>query len=158
MKEIFKNKKILIAVIGCICGILLIIAGSYGNSSKKEGSKEAPSLYPSEELEIYTERLEKRVCELIERVGGVSNVTVLVTIDTSNESIYATSGSNGDFVIITDPTGKENPVKVMEITANIRGIAVVCDYGGDESLKKNIINMLSSLFSIGSNRISVMPA
>ncbi len=158
MKELFKNKKILMAVIGCVCGILLIVAGSLGGSLKSEEKQESPSLYPSEEMQVYTEHLEKRICELIEKVNGVSNVSVLVTIDTSNENIYATSGNNGDFVIITDSSGKETPVKLMEITANIRGIAVVCDYGGDEALRKNIINMLSSLFSIGSNRISVMPA
>ena len=151
MKEIFKNKKVLMAIIGCICGILLIIAGSYGGGTDKNTENQNSELYPSEELEIYTERLEKRICDLVGKVNGVTDVSVLVTIDTSN-------GSNGDFVIVTDPSGKETPVKIMEITANIRGIAVVCDYGGDEALRKNIIEMLSSLFSIGTNRISVMPA
>ncbi len=158
MKEIFKNKKVLMAIIGCICGILLIIAGSYGGGTDKNTENQNSELYPSEELEIYTERLEKRICDLVGKVNGVTDVSVLVTIDTSNENVYATSGSNGDFVIVTDPSGKETPVKIMEITANIRGIAVVCDYGGDEALRKNIIEMLSSLFSIGTNRISVMPA
>ena len=81
---------------------------------------------------------------------------MLVTVEISKEKVYATTGGDRDFVIITDSNGNESALTVAEINASVRGIAVVCNYGENEALKKEIIGMLASLFNIGTNRISVM--
>ena len=156
-KDIFKNKKVLLAAVGCMCGILLILLGSFDNGNKSTKPDTSVS-YTSEELDSYTASLEKRISALVGRIDGISDVTALVTVDASKESVYATSGSNRDYVIIKDSSGNESALKLSEINATIRGIAVVCDYGGDNALKMQIIELLSSLFGIGSNRISVMQA
>lgn len=157
IRDIFKNKKVLIMAVGCMCGILLILLGSLegGNKGIKMDTNVA---YTSDELDSYTASLEKRISALVGRIEGISDVTALVTVDASKESVYATSGSNRDYVIIKDSSGNESALKLSEINATIRGIAVVCDYGGDNALKMQIIELLSSLFGIGSNRISVMQA
>ena len=156
MPELFKNKKAVMVIAGILCGLSLILAGSLQRKNEGKDTTEEERLYPSEELTVSTEQLEKRLAEIIEHISGVSDASVLITFETSNENVYATSGSNQDFVIINDPNGGENAVKLMEINAKVRGIAVVCDFGGNESLRKEIIGMLTSLFDIGSNRISVM--
>ena len=156
-KEIFKNKKLLFAALGCMCGILMILLGSFGKNDKVK-TPENDASYSSEELESYTVSLEKRISTLIDKIDGVSDVSALVTVEASKESVYATSGNNSDYVIIKDSAGNETALKLSEINTTIRGIALVCDYGGDEGLKKEIIELLSSLFGIGSNRISVMQA
>ena len=150
-----QNKNLLIVVTGCICGLLLILLGGIGEDEKSDIPLR-DDLYTSEELEGYTETLEKRVADLLSHVGGVSDVNVLVTVEISKEKVYATTGDNKDYVIITDSSGNESALTVAEINANVRGIAVVCNYGDNESLKKEIIEMMASLFNIGSNRISVM--
>ena len=157
IKDIFKNKKILISAVGCLCGILLILLGSFDSGNKQKTPDTAVS-YTSDELDSYTASLEKRISALVGKIDGISDVTALVTVDASKEAVYATSGANRDYVIIKDSSGNESALKLSEINATIRGIAVVCDYGGDEALKKQIIELLSSLFGIGSNRISVMQA
>lgn len=153
----FKNKNVLVIVIGCVCGLLLILLGNVSEKEKNEVTVNE-NLYTSEELEGYTDALEKKVSSLISSIGGVSDVNVLVTVEISKEKVYATTGDNKDYVIITDASGNESALTVAEINANVRGIAVVCNYGGNEALKMEIINMLASLFNIGSNRISVMSA
>ena len=153
----FKNKNVLVIVIGCVCGLLLILLGNVSEKEKNEVTLNE-NLYTSEELEGYTDALEKKVSSLISSIGGVSDVNVLVTVEISKEKVYATTGDNKDYVIITDASGNESALTVAEINANVRGIAVVCNYGGNEALKMEIINMLASLFNIGSNRISVMSA
>lgn len=153
----FKNKNVLVIVIGCVCGLLLILLGNVSEKEKNEVTANE-NLYTSEELEGYTDALEKKVSSLISSIGGVSDVNVLVTVEISKEKVYATTGDNKDYVIITDASGNESALTVAEINANVRGIAVVCNYGGNEALKMEIINMLASLFNIGSNRISVMSA
>lgn len=155
--KILKNRSAIIMIIGCVCGLLLILLA--GTSDGKEGAiKEEEDLYTSEELEGYTEALEKRVSGLLSHIAGVSDVKVLVTVEISKEKVYATTGDKKDYVIITDSSGNESALTVAEINASVRGIAVVCNYGKNEALKKEMIDMLASLFNIGTNRISVMEA
>ena len=156
MKKILENKNIIMIVLGVIAGIILIIFGSIKNADNSDIEETLESKYSSEELESYTASLETKVKEHIERIGGVSNVNVIITIDGSNETVYATDGGSKDYVIIKDNSGNESALSLMEINATVRGIAVVCDYGHDEVLKQQIIEMLASLFNIGTNRISVM--
>lgn len=155
MPEFFKKKNILVLVIGCVCGLLLIFLGGL-KGDEKEVINTAENIYTSDELEGYTEALEKKISSLLSHIGGVSDVNVLVTVEISKEKVYATTGDNKDYVIITDSSGNESALTVAEINASVRGIAVVCNYGGNEVLKKELIDMLASLFNIGANRISIM--
>ncbi len=158
LKKIISNKNFLFVAAGIIAGILLIVAGSIGKDDKKAEPEITEQKYTSDELESYTDTLEKKIAGLISKIGGVSDVSVLVTVDGSNETIFATEGTDNEFVIIKDSDGNEYVVRVSEINAQVRGIAVVCDYGGNDQLKMDIINLLSSLFAVGANRISVMQA
>lgn len=157
LKDILKNKKLLFAALGCTCGILMILLGSFGNG-KNVQAPQSDASYTSEELESYATSLESRISSLIGKIAGVSDVSTLVTVEASKEAVYATSGNDRDYVIVKDSSGNETAIKLAEINATIRGIAVVCDYGGNDALKKEIIELLSSLFGIGANRISVMQA
>lgn len=157
MKKLLQNKTALFAVLGLILGIVLIFLGTSNGDNGTAFADNSPK-YSSKELESYTKTLEDKMKSMIERIGGVSNVSVAITIDGSIESVYATEGINKDYVIIKDSGGGENALQIMEINATVRGIAVVCDYGGNEKLKSEIITMLSSLFNIGANRVSVISA
>lgn len=157
IKKLFKDKNTVIAFAGAICGILLLLIGVFGNSDK-ETSDVSVTEYDSEALRSYTEALEQKIENFLEHIGGVNDVEVILTIESSSETVYATEGSNSDYVIIKDSSGNENALQLTEITATIRGIAIVCDYGNDEELRKTIIKTLASLFDIGTNRISVVSA
>jgi stage III sporulation protein AG len=156
-KKLLENKMLLMIILGVLTGALLIIFGSVDSDKNTDTRLPSSAEYGGQELESYTQNLEKRITELIERVGGVSNVSVLLTVDASNETVYATEGVNKDYVITKGKDGSEEAIRIMEINSTVRGIAVVCDYGGNEELRVQIIEMLSSLFCIGTNRISVMP-
>lgn len=158
MKKLLSNKNVLTVLIAIVVGILLVVFGFSGSDKKDLEQNTDAHSYTSAELESYTTALEGRVAKHIEKIGGVSNVNVLLTIEASNEKVFATEGANKDYVIIKDSNGNENALQLSEINAQVRGIAVVCDYGGNDELRQQIILMLSSLFNIGTNRISVMSA
>ena len=155
-KNIFKNKNVIIVILGILIGGALIFYGEVGDSGKK-ATEAKESVYSSNELEIYTERLENKISGFLEKIGGVSDVAVVITIDNSKENVYATEGANYDYVILTDSSGNQSTVKLTEITATVRGIAVVCNYESEE-LKQQMITTLSALFNVGTNRISVIRA
>ena len=154
------KKNVYLLVLGIAFGVFLIIMSCLNSSDDKEiiDQNINTSEYGSAELESYTASLEKKVKGVIERISGVSNVSVLITIDGTNEKVFLTNGSNKDYVIIKDESGNESVLSVMEINANVRGIAVVCSFGGNEDIRQQIIEMLTSVFNIGANRVSVISA
>ena len=157
--EAFK-KNVYILILGVVFGVFLIIMSCINYSEDKDVNITDTNLpeYGSAELESYTASLEKKVKSVVERISGVTNVSVLITIEGTNEKVYATNGSNKDYVIIKDESGNESALSLMEINANVRGIAVICNYGGNEDIRQQIIEMLTSVFNIGANRVSVISA
>jgi len=156
LSNFFKNKNVLIVILGVVIGAVLIFIGDSDKLSTDK-TTQAENIYTSNELEIYTETLENKVGSFLEKIGGVSNVSVIITIESSKENVYATEGSNFDYVIIQDSSGNQSTVKLTEINATVRGIAVVCNFSSEE-LRQQIISTLSSLFNVGTNRISVINA
>lgn len=159
MKKIIKNKNFIMMLLGVVCGIALFVIGFTSDSSSNT-LKQAPDqpTYDSMELKNYTDTLEEKIEKFLSQIKGISNVTVLLTVESSGETVYATEGENSDYVIIKNSDGTESAIPLTEITAKIRGIAIVCNYGENEKLKITVIELLASLFDIGANRISIISA
>lgn len=136
-----------------LLGILLLVFGGTFSHSDDKGKAES-----SNEVIIksYTEELEKEAAEIISRVSGVSNVSIMITLDGSSEMVYAenTSSASAEYLIINSSSGEE-PVLIREIYSSIRGIAVVCNGGNDVSVKKTVTELLSCAFGIPSSKIFV---
>lgn len=106
-------------------------------------------------------RLEERVKELCERVEGVSDVNVLIVVDTISENIYAenvqTRHSDGsDEVRREFAGGSDSPIKIGERNATVRGAAVVCKGGDDPALKLKLTSLISAALGIPSSSVSVV--
>ena len=158
IEKIIKNKNVTFAVLGVILAVLLFFSGTHSTDERTAVNKNYTAEYNSEELKTYTEQLEERIRSFLNEINGISNVSVILTVESSSETVYATQGNNSDYVLIKDSKGNENAIPLTEISAKIRGRAVVCDYGGDERLKMTVIELLSALFDVGTNRISILPA
>lgn len=141
-------------IIGIIAGIVLIIIGSINfNSDDAEPLIETAVT----STETYTEQLEKKLKDLIEGIDGVSGVSVMVTVDSSSEYIYAQNrdGEVREYVIINGADKSETPILVKEVTPQLRGVAVVCTGGNNPTVQAQIINLVSTLFNLSTNRIYV---
>lgn len=145
-----KNKKTEILVItGVLCAVLLIIlAGCEGDKNQKENKYL--------DITSYENRLQKRMIEIIDRINGVSDVNVMLTTDCSAEKVYAVNTQTSEKntkneYILSDGTG----IPVKEIYPVIRGVAVVCKGGDDPFIQNKIIELVTSVFGISSNRVFV---
>lgn len=150
-------------IIGIAAGIVLIAVGTFWNGSTPKKTAEASAAAVS--VSAYTETLEKRISSLVESIGGVSQVSVLLTMDGGSEYVYAQNGSDGysngalsstarEYLIV-QRDGEEDPVLIQEIYPKIRGVAVVCAGGEDIQLQIKITELLSTALGISSSRISV---
>lgn len=160
LSTIFKNKKtVILLLIGIVAGVFLIFIG---NGEAKTESKSLPDL--SAQIEVtneYIKNLEMRVSQILSKMDGISDVSVIITADSCAETVYAQNGrydggslTEKEYVII-DRNGNDEPIVVKLVYPKIRGVAVVC-YGGSNPInQEKISRLLSSLFDIAQNQVYV---
>ncbi len=162
LKNIFGNLKkqkylfIILAV-----GVLLMLIP--GNEDKKnEGSV-------SEGLKFSVEDTEAKIKKTLENCNGVGRVTVTLSVTGGVEAVYAeeekisTRDRNGDFEtdsdrkpsVVSEGSGKDKAVVIKELYPEFLGAAVVCDGADNPQVCLNVINTVSALTGISSERISV---
>ena len=157
-----KSKSFLYIALALAAGIaLLLLPGTGGTESTTES---APS---SAE---YTAALEKKDASLISELDGVKDCSVAITLAAGYEYLYAsdgrvshTYGESGALLgdeetreyIFATTDGNTQPVVISERMPTVEGVAVVCK-GASAATEQKIISLLSALFNIKSNKISVI--
>ncbi len=148
------QKKTAIAALAAV-GLILLVVGALSGQKKTSSSKETDGSDAAD----YARSLEERISELCEEVEGVSDVSVLLTLDGGTEHVYAenTSGGGDSYVIIS-VGGEEKTVLVRDIYSSVRGIAVVCRGGDDIAVRRKLSELLSCALGVPLSKISVAGA
>lgn len=144
-----KFKKYLIPVILGCAALFLILIPTESAVANSENERE-------EEVRLVSEQLENKVKEMCERVKGVDNVYVMLTLDTSEEYVYAQNTENSDSLmksqlVISDSGGIERYV----VCPKVRGVAVVCDGGDRATVQKTLSELISSALAIPLSSITI---
>ena len=146
-------------LLGCgVLGVLLILFGSSGKKVQQSES-DPPYSTSTDELVIYQDYLESRIKKLCESVSGVRNVTVIVTLSGSFESVYATEWPDGnEEYVILGSGSSASPIYLSRSAPEIAGIGIVCSGGSNDTIRRELISLLSATFHISSNRIYITEA
>ena len=105
----------------------------------------------------YRTQLETQLQTVIEQVSGAGKTTVMITLESGEETVYATDTQSGQtqsqetHVLLEDGTALEETV----YTPRILGVAVVCEGGGDVRVAARITELVRALLDLPSNRICV---
>lgn len=105
----------------------------------------------------YREQLEAQLQDLIGQIDGAGATTVMVTLETGEETVYATDTQSGQtqsqktHVLLDDGTALAQTVYYPQVC----GVAVVCDGGGDVRVTARITELVRALLDISSTRICV---
>ncbi len=149
-----KKRTWLLLIVAALGAALILFGGQLGNKEPKAEEK----LYsPAEdEMVLYQDYLESRVKVLCESVKGVENVTAIVTLSGSFESVYATEWHDGneEFVIL----GSGSNAEALFLTRNapqIAGIGIVCRGGTSAAVRNELTALISAGFRIPTNRIYI---
>lgn len=154
------KKSVVFIVLGLVVGLVLILYPTKGDN--KTEKSEVDDYY---KVSFYTQNLEERIKNLCLSVNGINNVSVLLTLESGSEYVYANNeeeNTNGDsshsyasdYLIVESGEGSE-PVLVTEIYPKIRGVAVVCSGGDSADVKEKVTSLLSAALGISTNRIKV---
>ncbi|MBO5439352.1 MAG: hypothetical protein J6A53_01695 [Clostridia bacterium] len=137
----YKNKILICSLV--IIGVLLLLISSFDFSKKDE--KDTSSY-------LYTEALEKKIEEFLKKVDGIYEAKVIVTLDTTEEKVYAQNSSGLDYIL----TNEGAPISITEIYPTVRGVAIACTNGDEDETKMKITELISAYLGISSNRIKIV--
>ncbi|MBE6782763.1 MAG: hypothetical protein E7536_01970 [Ruminococcaceae bacterium] len=164
IKEILKNdKKLLIVIIMAIVGVILLIISEFIGKEK-----ETIENVPADSYE-YTQMIEKKLVNIVSSIDGAGVSDVMVTLETGEENVYARQiksdeekNENKDsaqyeyeYIVIKAGASQEGGMLLKVVQPDIRGVAIVCEGGDNAAVRENIINTVSAVLDINTNKISV---
>ena len=149
-EKLKKGKRLWMILLGA-AGVLLLLLGSGG------APMEAETDSADVRLAEYSAAVEKKLCELCSRVKGVSDVSVVVSFESGFESVYAKNEDKGDLLVVGSGSSK-SAVKVTEKPPVISGIGIVCRGGGDPTVQKKLLDLISAAYGVSSSKIYIAEA
>ncbi|MCI8515054.1 MAG: stage III sporulation protein AG [Lachnospiraceae bacterium] len=188
-KDLGKNRLFLL-IAACLGLLLLILPGSPGTGSEKtqkeakgdglsgagEGSERAVT--GSGGTSDYAKLLENRLKDVLSSVEGVGQADVMITLKTSEESVFQTdenvssnrvkeSDSGGGSreseesrteksTVLTGGSSGGEPYLVRQIMPRIEGVVVICEGGDIPAVKTEICEAVGALFDVPVHKIKVL--
>ena len=157
-EEIFrvlkKQNRVQLSVILGAAALLLILLSEFF-----PGGKTTPSVgdTAAKDQSTYKEQLETQLTGLIEQIQGAGKTVVMVTLESGEERVYATDTQSGQLQSQETHVLLENGSALEETVCFpvIRGVAVVCDGGGDVRIAARITELVRALLDLPANRICV---
>jgi len=156
-KKLFNKKGAGFVALGIVAGLILLLMPT-GNAKNTPSEPKTHST-----AEEYCTHLETKTEGIISRITGVKDCCVFITLEKGYRYVYATDqhvydrsdGKDTDKTIVLAGNGNgEDPILVEETMPSVAGVAVVCPRA-DYQTQYKIVELLSALFNIPSNRISV---
>lgn len=166
ISDIKADKKTAAIIIVGILGIFLLLISNYSDNENIDSNEDKvieaeTQTVTADEIE---KKLEERLSEVISSVKGAGNAHVMVTVASVGEYVYA---ENKKYDTDTDSSSTDSEIVIFERDENdaglvitvkspdVLGVAVICEGGDSAVIKSEIINLVTSLFGIGSDRVYV---
>lgn len=171
--KFLENKNFVkIAVAIGIIGVLLIFLSDFINVENEPKTEER--VMTSDD---YAKELSVDIETFVKNITGDQNVSVLVTLESGTEYIYATKknvdtdvvenrNSNENYnnqtsdkteesyIIIKTDTG-EQPLLLGTIAPSVRGVAIACESGANAAAAEKIKNAICVLLDITESKVSI---
>lgn len=167
IKDFFKQKKnnnILIVI--CILGMLLIGLSCF---LPKKDKTVKPTNVACDNKENYLFDLTNQIEEMVQKIDGVGNANVTITIKNGSEQVFARDetgniDSNDDekreeyqqkTIIVDDKDGQKSALISKTLEPTINGVCVICDGGNDFEIQQKVIYAVKTALNIGTNKVYV---
>ena len=133
-KKLVKDSRLknIIIIIGALGVLLILISSSSRLNTEREDS-------PDYSVSQYKTELQDSLSEMLTRIEGVGNVSVLLTIENSVEGVYL----------------ENNSTKTKALAPVIRGVIVACSGGDDSVVSARVLDAVTKALNISSAKVSV---
>lgn len=154
----FFKKNYLMIIIAAVCVALLLAVGS--GLTQSDPSETTVQQDESTADELFIQENEQKLKQLLEKIEGVGQCEVMITLESGTEYIYATEsetnsyGTDSTYKTVTD--GKsEKPVVIREIPPRIAGVAVVCEGGDSSQIKNTVLEVVKKTLGVDGAAVSI---
>ena len=138
-------------------GIVLLLLPSGGRDSPET---ETPAQEEGASFDL--DAFEKKLEHTLSQIEGVGTARVVLTLDSGSRQVLARNqeragdGANSNTVVtVGRGSGSQEVVPLQTVAPEFRGALVVCPGGGNASVRLKLIEAVSAVTGLGSNRISV---
>ena len=171
------SKSGFLVIVGII-GLLLVLISTFRRSetSKTEITSADGSSYGGMTTDEYTSSTEKKLESVISDMLGGSKVSVMITLESGVERIYAdeyktdaetkkdqsakkseqNDSNQKNYVVMKDKDGNEHALMVTEKMPAIRGVIIVCDSGQTDSVSNAVKMAVRSALNISDYKICII--
>ncbi|MPM80884.1 hypothetical protein SDC9_127935 [bioreactor metagenome] len=130
-------------------------------------------------VEEYRTQLESELTELLSSIEGVSEISLMITLESAGENVYATekrasvnllsdslsgsqkrvenqNDSEDSYIILKSADGSESAILVKQLQPVVKGAAIVCKGADNEIIRQKIIETTAIALDLTTNRVSVV--
>lgn len=154
-----KYRYVLLVILAGVVLLLLPLAGE-----KRE--TQPPAAVQSSVVDSFdTGAMERRLEDALSQVEGAGRVTVVLSVQAGPRQIWARDSRTEEraeersreesTVVLSRGSGMEETVPVQQISPQFRGALVVCSGGGDPAVRLSLVEAVSALTGLGSDKISI---
>lgn len=143
---------------------------SYGNSAADPAVEESSA-------EDYRTMLTEELGNMLASINGVGRTKVMITLDGTEQYVYATdtdlvgrestrgAGDEGNtdrqnnekrsLILVRQGDGSQQPLTVGRTMPKVKGVLIVCDGGGSETVRQSVTDAVSAALDISEAHICV---
>lgn len=163
-KKLKIDKKSALLIITGAAGVAILVLSQlvpFGRASPKAQAEDTQSSFSAAE---YEQDIENRLCSLISSIDGAGSVKVMITLESTDESVYATeekrqqsenSASTESKYKTIKSNGSESGMLIKVALPQVRGVAVVCGGAGSAVVRRDIISAVCAVLGISPSKVSV---
>lgn len=156
IEKIQSNRKIQILLIAILSVFVLVIF--FGNMFSENISETEDTTDP---VKVYVSSLEKKLSEMLGRVDGAGNVSVIITVKSGMETVLAMEKTTTETASGTETVDKPilvngKTVVVKELYPEITGVLIVAEGANNFGVLSKIQQATVSLLDIELNQIEIL--
>jgi len=155
LKEKFRltSKQLIYLGVAVLSVILILTLNSFEGEDEVSGDSET---IPDVSTD-YAEELRLQLEEIISKIDGVGDVTVMLTIESSASYVYTTDIDKDELETKTETVIIGNKEALIERIDNpqVSGVLVVCTGGDRAVIQEQVIKAVSTVLNIPSNKVYV---
>lgn len=160
LKELLGRYKYILLVI--FVGVLLLL-WPFGTDSPAENDHSVATGITEEAFSVSEQ--EDRLARILSEIDGAGEVTVMLTVKSGTRRVVAQDKSTATeadggrtestAVVVSTGSGTEEAVLLQEIYPQFQGALVVAEGGGDPAVRLKLMEAVSALTGLGSDKISI---
>lgn len=150
-----------------VAGLALLLWPSGKKETAPEAQPPPTAAVGSTEEDFSVAALEEKLEETLSKIHGAGDVSVMLTVQGGSRRVLAedskeSKDADGSYerqsetVVVSSGTGNgEGPVLLQQLYPRFQGAVVVCEGGGDASVRLKLMEAVSALTGLGTDKIAI---